>query len=82
MRKYTGKAQDKLIEVICNKCGKKIRVEEGIIKEGCYHGNPLFGYFSRKDGTRHTFDICEDCYDAFTRGFVIPVTEIEENELC
>lgn len=82
MKKYNGKRQEKLVEVTCNRCGRKMRVENGILKEGCFSSNTLFGYHSRKDGMRHLFDLCEDCYDTVTGDFVIPVTEIEENELC
>ncbi|HKM33420.1 MAG TPA: hypothetical protein VJY54_01580 [Lachnospiraceae bacterium] len=82
MKNYVGKTQEQLVEVTCNRCGRKMRVENGILKEGCYSSNTLFGYYSRKDGTRQMFDLCEDCYDAVTKAFVIPVTEIEESELC
>ncbi len=82
MRKYVENTQEQLMEVTCNRCGRKMRVENGILKEGCYRGNALFGYFSHKDGTRQLFDLCETCYDTVTNEFVIPVTEIEESELC
>lgn len=82
MRNYIGEEKRILKEVICNKCGKKIKVENGIVKEGCFSANPSFGYFSEKDGTRHQFDLCEVCYDVLVRSFVIPVVETEENELC
>ena len=35
------------------------------------------GYFSEKDGERHSFDLCESCYDDLLRTFRIPA-EIEE----
>ena len=38
-----------------------------------------FGYFSRKDGETHTFDLCEDCYDELIRKFRVPV-EIKERQ--
>lgn len=69
-------------KVCCNRCGRKLRVENGIIKEGCFCGDVVFGYFSRKDGIRHRFDLCEECYDAMIKEFFIPVSEIEEKELC
>ena len=41
----------------------------------------VIGYFSKKDGIRHRFDLCEDCYDKLVQGFVLPVEETAENEL-
>jgi hypothetical protein len=81
MRKYGNEAEKILTEVVCNRCGKKLKVEGGILKEGCFHGQAKFGYFSRKDGTTQQFDLCEDCYDAVTAGFLFPVEETEETEM-
>lgn len=82
MKKYTEQSDMSLLQVVCNKCGRQLKVENGILKEGCFSGNAVFGYFSRKDGTRQCFDLCEDCYDAMVKDFAIPVEEIEEKELC
>lgn len=79
MRKYN--AQDKLEKVQCNLCKKELKLEDGIVKEGCYHADYAWGYFSRKDGVQHQFDICEECYDRFVKGFSVPVTETENTEL-
>ena len=45
-----------------------------VICNGC-------GYFSRKDGLRHRFDLCEDCYDKWIHTFAVPVEEMPETEL-
>lgn len=82
MRKYKDEYKQELTEVVCNKCGRQLKVENGIVKEGCFTGNKVFGYFSQKDGIRQEFDLCETCYDAITETFSIPVSETEENELC
>ena len=82
MRKYSDEYKLELTEVVCNKCGRHLVVENGILKEGCFLGNYVFGYFSEKDGTRQEFDLCETCYDAMAEAFLIPVSETEENELC
>lgn len=82
MRKYIDEQKKEPEAVFCNKCGRKLTVENGILKEGCFVGNHVFGYFSNKDGMRHNFDLCEECYDALVKTFVIPVCETEENELC
>lgn len=81
MRIYLDDNNKELISVICNKCKKEIKVENGIVKEGCFCGNSQFGYFSNKDGEKHFFDLCEECYDKMTAGFAIPVETKEATEL-
>ncbi len=44
--------------------------------EGVFRVDYEWGYFSEKDGERHSFDLCEACYDKLLRSFQIPV-EIE-----
>lgn len=80
MQKYDGPNRE-LTAVVCNKCGKELRVEDGYVKEGCFSTDSVFGYFSRKDGMRHRFDLCEACYDEWTGAFSVPVEESEESEL-
>ena len=70
MREYNEKKQ--LISMQCNCCKKLLQTENEIVTEGC---------FSVKDGTRHQFDLCEDCYDRFVKELSIPITESENNEL-
>lgn len=82
MRTYQDESRIKLKEVVCNRCGKMLKVENGMIKEGCFSADTIFGYFSEKDGLRHRFDLCEACYDALLADFSIPVSETEEKELC
>ena len=50
MRIYFDDKKKELVSVICNSCKKEIRVENGMIKEGCFCGDSQFGYFSNKDG--------------------------------
>ena len=80
MRKFK-EDKNNLTAVICNGCGKKLKVEDGMLKEGCFEGRQVFGYFSSMDGERHSFDLCEDCYRALTRQFRIPVEKEESTEL-
>ncbi len=82
MRKYTDESKTELEKVICNQCGRQLKVENGILKEGCFAADTVFGYFSEKDGIRHFFDLCEKCYDAMVKEFAVPVCETEEKELC
>ena len=49
--------------LVCNGCGKLIKVENGLIREGVFRVNYDWGYFSEKDGERHIFCLCETCYD-------------------
>ena len=39
----------KLQQVICNGCGKELKIENEIVREGCFAADVRFGYFSRKD---------------------------------
>lgn len=70
-----------LAEAICNCCGKKLLVENGILKEECIHIVHDFGYFSEKDGETHSFDLCEDCYTQMIAKFRIPIESREQKEL-
>lgn len=81
MRKYEDGQDKKLVRAVCNKCGRLLKVEGGYLKEGCFSADVAFGYFSRKDGTVHSFDLCEDCYDEMVSQFKVPVEEKEETEL-
>ena len=81
MRIYSDNNRKELVSVICNQCKKKLKVENGIVKEGCFCGNSQFGYFSNKDGMKYLFDLCEECYDKMTAGFDILVEEEEAKEL-
>ena len=85
IRKVEGKMRKsengKLTQIICNACGRELKVEKEIIREGYFTADVRFGYFSRKDGMRHAFDLCEDCYDSWIGRFVIPVEEVPETEL-
>ena len=82
MREYREKEQMELqlTKVYCNQCGKELVVEDGIIKEGCFSVDYEFDYFSNKDGYIYSFDLCEDCFDMWNKGFRNPakVTETKE----
>lgn len=65
----------------CNVCGKKIREENGIIKEDVFEVAKEWGYFSHKDLQVHHFRICESCYDKMIKSFAIPVKVTDKNEV-
>lgn len=79
MRIYTENQE--LTEVVCNMCGKKLKTEHGMIKEGCVSIEQQFGYFSGKDGILEKFDLCEKCYQHITDQFVVPAESEEMKEL-
>ena len=78
MRKYGNNGQ--LEVVVCNVCGKKIVVKDGIVREGAAMFDHAWDFFSEKDGDVHHFDLCEACYDEWTGQFRIPVDVEEQTE--
>lgn len=78
MKKYNQ--DNRLQGVVCNQCGKELRVESGILMEGILEVKQNFGFFSGKDGETHSFDLCEACYDKWIEGFAVPVQKTEEFE--
>lgn len=81
MRRYKNVEDNKLEKVICNKCGKELAVQNGYLKEGCFTVDYVFGYFSKQDGNRHCFDLCEECYNEWIFAMKVPVEISQENEL-
>lgn len=70
-----------LQKMVCNRCEKKLFVENGLLKDSAYEGRQTFGYFSNRDGVTHCFDLCESCYEEWIRMFRIPVSETENTEI-
>lgn len=81
MRRYEREQGAELVQVICNQCGREMKLENGYLKEGCFTADYAFGYFSHKDGVRHHFDLCEECYDKMVKQFAVPVETTQEKEL-
>ena len=48
MRKYENQKERQVQEILCNCCGRKIRIEKGMVMEGVFHGQVQWGYFSKK----------------------------------
>lgn len=71
------------MKVYCNCCGKEIKIKEDtqVALEDYIVIEKSWGYFSNKDGIRQKMDICESCFDAWTRTFAQPPQEVQENEL-
>lgn len=81
MRQYLDKNKKTLEKVVCNCCGREMKLINGILQEGAFRGEACWGYFSQKDGERHLFDLCEECYDRLAAEFAVPVTIEEMTEL-
>lgn len=79
MRKY--KSGGHLETVVCNCCGKKLVVLNGIVREGVVSIDHAWDFFSEKDGEVHHMDLCEDCYDELVSQFRIPVDVEEQIEM-
>lgn len=58
----------------CNGCGRRIKEENGLLREEVFEGRKEWGYFSKKDLQVDTFYLCEGCYDALISQFKIPIT--------
>ncbi|MCI6812879.1 MAG: hypothetical protein SOX11_03440 [Lachnospiraceae bacterium] len=72
--------ESELEQVVCNQCGKRLKVEDGILKEGCFSAEYVFDYFSEKDGYIYSLDLCEECFDLWIKGFKEPVRITETRE--
>lgn len=81
MREYTKGREAILKKVVCNQCNKQLKIENGIVLEDRLAVEKSWGYFSKKDGVVHSFDLCEECYDNIIKGFVLPITVKKQNEL-
>lgn len=81
MRKYKKQDGNQILEIYCNCCGKKLKIEKDLIQEGVFPVRIQWGYFSEKDGEYHCFDVCETCYDKWVSSFQIPVEKNLQNEL-
>ena len=49
--------------------------------EGVFSADKRWGYFSKKDRTKDSFDLCEECYDIIISQFTIPVERGTYTEL-
>ena len=72
--------ESELEQVVCNQCGKRLKVEDGILKEGGFSAEYAFDYFSEKDGYIYSLDLCEECFDLWIKGFKEPVRITETRE--
>lgn len=65
----------------CNRCGKEISDMGRSLEGEGLHVEKHWGYFSKKDGEIHRFDLCENCYDRLVEEFVLVPEQEEETVL-
>lgn len=68
-------------EYICNACGKKLSMKNGILQEDALIIKKEWGYFSHKDLEIHGIILCEDCYDKWVAQLKIPIDITQKNEV-
>lgn len=68
-------------QIYCNCCGKVISQDTQNPEADFLSVEKTWGYFSGKDGERHSFDLCETCYDRIRKEFVLEVEILEKTEL-
>lgn len=68
-------------DIQCNGCGRKLKEENGLLREDIFEGKKEWGYFSRKDLKVDTFYLCEDCYDHLIETFVVPLRREDKLEV-
>ena len=73
MKRAENSNQSEIVPICCNSCGKKLRVENGVMKEDAFEATKEWGYFSERDMEVHHFNLCEDCYNKLISQFRIPV---------
>jgi ribosomal-protein-alanine N-acetyltransferase len=67
-------------DLLCNVCGRALRIEKGILLEDAFVVSKEWGFFSSRDLEVHRFTICEDCYDKLIAHFKIPIEVIDKSE--
>ncbi|MDE5864646.1 MAG: hypothetical protein K2K56_00490 [Lachnospiraceae bacterium] len=67
--------------LVCNRCGRRLKVEQDIVKEDYIQIRKSWGYFSRRDGITQEFILCEECVESITREFVVPAEFSDTKEL-
>lgn len=75
MRQYKKNVTEtkEVEKIICNRCKKEIPIVAGVPAQDFLQVEKQWGYFSNKDNRRDSFELCEECYDALIKEFLIPV---------
>ncbi len=69
--------KDEIYEVYCNMCGKAIEKDQFGKFYEYLSVDKNWGYFSKLDGQKHSFDLCDKCYIDIVSKFKIRVLDNE-----
>lgn len=73
---------ERIVKVVCNRCKKEISISDtGMMLEDYLHVEKTWGYFSKQDGQRIAFDLCEECTSQLISEFEVPVYQEDVSEL-
>lgn len=76
IRKSVLEETSKIVEVVCNKCGKHFSCKSNSFETNLIHDFVAkFGYSSEHDFEKLEFDLCEDCLNQFINTFEIEPTK-------
>lgn len=75
MKKYDEKIKKEVL--ICNCCGQTIIPTDESDRTSFLNVRQTWGYFSKWDGSTHSFQICEKCYEKMIQSWCYP-PDIEE----
>jgi ribosomal-protein-alanine N-acetyltransferase len=67
--------------IICNGCGRSIKVVNDIPREDYVRVSKAWGFFSEKDGITEDYVLCEACHKRMTEALTIPPTRRDTVEL-
>ena len=81
MRQYTGRERKQLTKIVCNQCGRILKIQDGILQEGVFRGMADWGFFLRKGRRNSLFRYVRKVLDRLISGFSIPVETEEQTEL-
>lgn len=67
-------------QIFCNICGVTLSFDVTTFGQEYAFIQKDWGYFSSKDGERHTIRLCEQCYDQWIRSFKVPMVKENRTE--
>lgn len=67
-------------QIFCNVCGVALSFDITDFGQEYVFIQKEWGYFSKKDGERHTIRLCEQCYDKWVSSFQIPIMKEDRTE--
>lgn len=81
MKIQIKKQDGELEQIVCNGCKRLIHgMNEAELYEEYLHIEKTWGYFSKQDGQKIAFDLCEQCVNDLLKRLCIPAYQEEEIE--